>query len=511
MYSIEEVKSRLDQVRPEIEKLMKIGGTPGAAIGVLHHGQLAYLDNIGFRDVSSKLPVTNETIFPCASLTKAILSAAMAICVEEGGLSWDTPVQRILPEFHTRDELLHYHMTVSDCLCHRAGMQASPYWLGSMNNVLISNENSMNFINDLQRIRPFPDQYLYNNLGYEIAAHIIARVTGDPWERVLHTKIFKALDMGRTGTRFGFIQDDNVAKAYATLDDASPVEIVPMLSGDNTVGGPGSAMRSCMKDLLRRYSSLLDAGNHQTATGRTSTPGNPFKQARVQTPGPMGAIGLNPDLLSPKPVPDIAKNHPSQLVLYHQGSMPGNLAAVNLVPKTSGAIVVLTNSLALNDTADWIGQMLLEAYLGVEDITDYVSLSKETVKSVVSWYARILQQLKEQQIPGTSPRPLAEYVGTYYNYARTMMIQIIAKAQEKSLFIKFQGLDSEEFILNHYHYDNFTWLEPRNNLARRGRFTNTNADYFKISFGTDGGHRINHLTWQHDKELPKPESFYKEN
>lgn len=537
MDDVDQLEGRLHAVRPQIEAIMEIGGAPGAALGVLQQGKIVYLDNIGFRDVEKKLPVTEETIFPCASLTKAVVSAAMGICVEEKKFHWDTPVKEILPEFHTRDKLLHHHMTMADCLCHRAGMQASLYWLGSQNNVLIANDNSMRFLNDLQRLRPFRDQYLYNNLGYEIAAHVLARVTGKPWEDIIHTEIFQKLDMTRSGTRFGFDKgDDNVAKAYATLDDASPVNIAPMQSGDNTVGGPGSAMRSCMKDLLRLYTAFLEAGMDQLATGLTSTPQNPLKQvsylfsprismsptayldtsyalgwARVQTPGPMGAIGLNPDLLSPKPPPNVARNHPSELVLYHQGSMPGVLAAVNIVPRTKGAIVVLTNSLALNDTADWIGELLLESYLGVEQRHDYVSLARETASSALQWYPRISRQLQEQRIPGTSPRPLSDYTGIFYNEARTMMISIFFSNDATSLKLSFQGLDSEVFALKHYHYDVFTWLEPRNALACRGRFTNTDADYFKISFMTnDTGSEIDHFGWQHDKYLPEPERYNKE-
>lgn len=69
----------------------------------------------------------------------------------------------------------------------------------------------------------------------------------------------------------------------------------------------------------------------------------------------MCAISLNPDLLSPKPAPKVARGHASHLILYYQGSMPGNLAAVNLVPSSKGAVNMLSNSLALNDTADWLG------------------------------------------------------------------------------------------------------------------------------------------------------------
>ena len=529
---------RLASVRLEAEKMMKIAGTPGAAISVIHEGTLIHSAYIGQRDIEKNLPVNEETIFPCASLTKAVVSAAVALTIEDGAFGWDTPVKDILPDFHTRDDTLHQLMTPVDCLSHRAGMQSSLYWLGSQNNVLISEENSMNLINDLQRYKGFRDEYLYNNLGYEIAAHLLTRASGEPWAQVLHKRIFEPLHMTRTGTHAYFINDDNVAKTYGTLDDASNIEVTPMLSGDNTVGGPGSAMRSCTKDLIKLYTSFLEAGRHQFDTGSTETPGSPLRQvpflwsskitmnsisfhettyalgwARVQTPGPMGAIGLNPDLLKPKPMPQVAQGHPSTLLLYHQGCMPGNLAFIVLIPETRGAVLVLTNSSALNDTADWLGQLYLEAYLGVIKKNDYLALAKETAANALKWYPRLVDELERTRIPNTRSREYADYTGTFYNDARTMMIKIFLDP-DGSLQLSFQGLENEKFGLTHYNYDVFTWLVTRNEFARRARFPNFDAQYpayFKISFYAHSEtNLITYLTWWHDRWLPEPERFTKE-
>lgn len=527
------VKARVESVLPTAKRLMQIAGTPGAAIAIIHNGKHIHSEYIGYRDQELKLPVTDATIFPCASLTKAVVSAAMAICVEDGKLGWDTLIKDILPDFSTKSDNLRNQMTTVDCLSHRAGMQSSLYWLGSMNNVLVSKENSMNLINDLKQVKPFRNEYLYNNLGYEIASHVLEQVTGEPWEQILHSQIFQPLCMSRTGTRHSFSQgDDDVAKAYEALDDASVVQVVPMLSGGDTVGGPGSAMRSCIRDLVKLYTAFIESGEDQFENHTTSTPGSPLKQvpflfspqismnpisrretsyalgwARVQTPGPMGAIGLNPDLLKPKPIPEVARGHPSELILYHQGMMPGNLAAVNLVPSTKGAVIVLTNSLALNDTADWLGQLYLEAYLGVAHRNDYVALSEETVEATLSWYSDVLAELQKDRIPGTVPRNLSEYTGRYSNEAGTMMIEIfLDSGSEPTLRLAFQGLQSEIYPLTHYHDDVFAWLVTRNEFARRGRFLMrglNNAEYFKINFGPGS----TYLTWWHDPSLEEPERF----
>ena len=65
----------------------------------------------------------------------------------------------------------------------------------------------------------------------------------------------------------------------------------------------------------------------------------------------MGAVGCNPSLM-PDGMPIVGKGVPSRLVIYHQGSLPGALSAVVLIPGTETAIVVMSNSLALNDSPD---------------------------------------------------------------------------------------------------------------------------------------------------------------
>jgi hypothetical protein len=57
--------------------------------------------------------------------------------------------------------------------------------------------------------------------------------------------------------------------------------------------------------------------------------------------------------------------------------MPGSTSVVYLAPKVKSGVVVLQNSMPVIDTADFIGQLVLEAVLHVEEPNDYVELSKK--------------------------------------------------------------------------------------------------------------------------------------
>lgn len=69
---------------------MEVSGTPGAAIAVLSEGELVLSKYLRPRDRGKQLPVDEEIISPCAVLTKAVCSAAMAIYEEQDLFNWNT-------------------------------------------------------------------------------------------------------------------------------------------------------------------------------------------------------------------------------------------------------------------------------------------------------------------------------------------------------------------------------------------------------------------------------------
>ena len=526
------LNARLSALHPTIQELMSIAGTVGLSLGVVHNDKLIHTANFGFRDYDSKLPVNDESIFPGCSLVKAMLSAVIGVLVEEGALTWDTKVKDVLPEFHLQDEVLQNLTTITDLLAHRTGMSTTNCWLGSQNNILVAKESSLNFLNNQQAVKPFRGQWQYNNLCYELAGLVIEQISGQRWDKLLESKILEPLGLTRTKA-LAKEKDDNTAKAYVALDDGTSTEIAGVKVAADRFGGASGGIRSCVKDILKLYQELMRAGKHQFSTGQTYTPGSPLKQVaqlltaktpikktpllensyalgwvRSQLPSPMGAVGLNPKFI-PDGMPIVGKGSPSRLVVYHQGSLPGALAAVNLLPETQSAIVVMTNTLALNDCADWVGQLVLEALIGTTETNDYLELARRSVATALAWHSTVEAALKKHQAQGTSPRNLEEYTGTYTNSIQTMRIEVTQR--DDKLWFALQGLESETFEMTHYQDDMFTWLQPRNELARRGRFTYQKHPYYMLRFSVRDDDTIGQLAWAHDADVPDGEIFVKES
>ena len=85
------------EYRDLVERIRMISGALGLAIGIIHNGNIVYEDYHGYRDVEESLPVNRDTVFSVASLTKAITAISIAILVDGSRLSWDTPLEQLLP------------------------------------------------------------------------------------------------------------------------------------------------------------------------------------------------------------------------------------------------------------------------------------------------------------------------------------------------------------------------------------------------------------------------------
>src|SRR5207344_2464402 len=93
------VAQRLKRLSDRINEGVKNNELPGAVVLIARNGKLVMFDSFGFRDKEAKAPMTNDTIFRIASMTKPITSVAAMMLVEEGKLSLADPVSRYIPAF----------------------------------------------------------------------------------------------------------------------------------------------------------------------------------------------------------------------------------------------------------------------------------------------------------------------------------------------------------------------------------------------------------------------------
>jgi hypothetical protein len=353
-----------------------------------------------------------------------------------------------------------------------------------------------------------------------------------PWSEVISDRILKPLNMSRTGFDSQFGDQDNVARAYATLDNAIPVLIEGPKLSSHSILGAGGGIRSSLRDMLTFYRALFLAERDQQRTGESTTTGSPFKNtkeqfkshinlsgplygdtgygfglARVTLPAPMGSIGTNPALLPDMPI--VGRGLSPVVALYHQGTLAGAFSTVILFPETLSGIILLTNSVPLAGSDDWIGQLITETLFDAPEKNDYRIISKKTANSQRAWHDRVLSQLPKSNGVGDQARPLGEYIGKYYNEAHTLLIHISID-EDDSLVMNFQDNPQELYKLTWCSGDTFTWLSSRNELASRGRFTRFGGWFYTIKFSADESGHIVSLHWIHDEARMDGDNFYME-
>ena len=138
------LQKALQELRPIITQICAMLGVPGLAIGVIHEGKVMHEDYHSYRDVEARLVPDGNTVFYLASLTKAMSSPAVGILVDEGALSWDTPLREILPDLAEDPVAASENLSIVDVLSHRSGRARSDaLFLGCDNNLLLAKEESL--------------------------------------------------------------------------------------------------------------------------------------------------------------------------------------------------------------------------------------------------------------------------------------------------------------------------------------------------------------------------------
>lgn len=528
--SMKSVVDRLQVLGPVIAEICQTSGTPGASIGVLHEGKTIYTHNYGYRDVDAKLPPDVNTIFHIASLTKSFTAASIGILVEEGKMSWETPIRDILPDFKQSNETVYDQATILDFMAHRTGLAPkNMLWLHEFAGVELCRNETLKMISYLESVFDFRTQWLYSNWGYAIADQIIQRLSGQTWGTFVRERILIPLDLNRTITEHSD-KTPNVATAYMALSDGSPFHLPRPRVEDGVIMEGAVGVQSCVGDLITYSQKLMEAADDQLCRNATSTEGSPFKQLptilqghinlsrtkselersyalgwiKTMLPGPLGTVGLNPMYVDAMPLVGKGLEKP-QMILHHQGSLIDFLSSIHLIPSSKTAIVTLTNSMSNNDAADWLGQLLVETVLGNSEPNDYVKLASDTVETSNKLWPQMAEELERSRIPNTPLRDFSDYVGSYFNVVKDWHMELWV--EEDKLYMCHQDDRSQAYQLKHYNYDTFSWLLTRDETVRRGLFPVTMAEYYLLAFGRGETGQIDHVIWKHDPSVPEGETF----
>ncbi len=176
---------------------LRLRHQPGLALGIVYAGELLWGKGYGLADLEAGTPVTLDTRFRIASITKTFTATGILQLRDAGKLGLDDPVSRHLDWFDLRYEDAP-EITIRNLLTHTAGLprdSKNPMWTEC------DAPTWDDFVKDTRSrtlTRPPYQKFAYSNLGYSLLGGIIEAVSGQGWADYLGANVLDPLGMSET-------------------------------------------------------------------------------------------------------------------------------------------------------------------------------------------------------------------------------------------------------------------------------------------------------------------------
>lgn len=427
------------QVDAIVENALAKFNVPGVAVGVVVDGKVILAKGYGVRNVEQNLPVTEDTLFPIGSCTKAFTALILGQLVEEGLVAWDDPIIKHIPEFRLKDPYATFHLTIRDALTHRSGLPRHDYlWYNSS----LSRKEILGHLPYLEFSAGLREKFQYNNLMYVVAGLVIERITGRTYEEVVQERIFAPLAM--TNSNFSVIDSQkspNYSLPYLEKNDV--IQAIPFRN--ISIEGPAGSINSSINDMVRWLQVQLSS--EKTLVQPATL--NEMHSIQIGDPS-VRHFGYPEDLIYNFGYGFgwVLGTYKGHYYAWHNGGIDGFISNVSLLPQDKIGVIVLSNSSTdghyiVNIICNSILDQLLHS--GATDWVAKLGKKREEIKTA-------LQNKKDEDGAGSktpSARPIEEYAGNY-EHPGYGLVQVVI--EDDHLAVIYNG---RKTLLRHHCYDNF--------------------------------------------------------
>jgi len=393
-----------------VEQARQQWNEPGLAIAVIKNGEVLLQKGYGKRNINHPEPVDAQTIFACASTTKAMTACAMGMLVDEGKVSWDDRVIDRLPEFKIADAYATQNMRIRDLFTHNGGLGNADFlWAGSD----LSAKDIIERMKYAPLAYPLRGGYTYQNIMYFFAGEVIARVSGKPWADFLHERIFKPLGMTRTfATTALSAGEKNRSTPHYIIKGA----VTSILDESADVIGPAGSAWSCVTDMAKWMRFALDSAK---VNGKRLL--KPETYAEWFTPQAMVSTeGFYPTAIITKPhwktyaLGWFQQDYHGKFVNFHTGSLAGTTAIHGLLLEDKMGVYIYGNL----DHAEVRHALMFKAFdvfgNGAAPDRDWSSEFRKLYQGFDDQAKAAREDHEKQRVMNTQPtHALKDYVGNY--------------------------------------------------------------------------------------------------
>lgn len=353
------------QTEADIDQLFSDFNTedrPGLAALIIHKGEVVYKKGFGSEHLDYESPVTPDTKFQLAGLSKHFTAFTIFLMEEEGKLSFDDDIRKHIPELPEYEHVV----TIQHILSLSSGLHG--YWglrhLTGMNNSdVFTHEQAMKFIASQKKLDFIPgSEYSYVNTGQTILAEIVSKVSGQSFAAYTKERLFDPLGMENTVFKDRFDQYiPNTAHSYEAVEgkyiEASTNFVIP---------GPTN-LYSTIEDLSKWELNLINpkVGSRKMIK-KMNNPAKLNNGTNINTT--FGTVTLGQQLIhGERGVPKI----------YQTGALGGYTSSIFKFMNQEFTVIVLSSGVPYNG---YLGMQA--AYLFLEDqFTGPASIDFQSLKS----------------------------------------------------------------------------------------------------------------------------------
>ena len=356
---------------------------PGAAIGIYKEGETTF-STYGVTSLETRQPVTPETVFRVASISKPFTATLAMTLVEEGPLDLDRPVVEYLPGVAISDAAPERQgkVTMRHLLSHTAGIDCE--LAADLANVGAGDDATAQAIAMFGGLRQWAgagEVMSYGNTGYWLAGHVIATLLGTTFEDAMRERVFRPLGLERSVYTAEEAIVYPVALGHAPKSPEDGTHELIRSYAYPRARRPSGGVISTVVDLMRF--AAWHMGDSEAPLGisddRRRAMQEPVIRLRAADHEGWG-VGWN-----------IRETTDGTRVIGHGGSYDGFQTQLTIVPSRKFAFAILTNSARGGMANAEIERQVLSSELGL-DLPGHapVALSSEALALFAGIYSQPL-------------------------------------------------------------------------------------------------------------------------
>lgn len=378
---------------------------PGLAVAIVDADRTLYAKGFGVREWGKPDAMTADTVFPLASCSKVLATAALGMLVDEGKLDWDEPLGKYLPWFRLRDECASKQATLRDVLCHRVGVGGHDLLWYRSNWTMEEKIKRLAFV-DLDY--PFRTRFEYQTVLFGISGSAAEKVSGLSWEMFLRKRVLDPIGM-KNSSPMPMKDAPSVAVGHrrskqGTIEAAAPYPFVhpdPAGSVHATARDVASFLRLQLKGGVWEGTRLLEEKTVQEIHA---------PQMLVRREGLAKAMSPDATMMA-YCLGWVLQDSRGVRMLQHGGAIDGFRIHLMLVPEANLG-VVLMNNLESTPANLAMSHALLDAWTD-RPTRNWNGYYRELDEAADAAREKQLEALRRSE--AAPVRPLGSYAGTYEN------------------------------------------------------------------------------------------------